>query len=304
MKYFAVMNYHIVPFLLILLSLAGVIVVLIRRFPQLTLLDVDTIPEVRAEKKKTEFLKKRVEAKGQEAQKKRREQWKPVVEQMVKVQNFFRRYVGDLERRLAHKRMNRVETAEQKGQKREELRSIVHDADLARQSEDFEAAEKKCIAAIRIDPKNPEPYRSLSEVYLAQGQTTEAKETLLFLHQMEPNDDMVLVRLAELSEQENNIQSAIEYYQQAVLLNDHLPQRFAKLAQLLQQIEQYPTALEAIRQAVEIEPQNPKFLDMMVEISIMVGDKALSEQAFHGLRMVNPENQKLPSLKERIQKMV
>lgn len=297
------MNYHIVPFLLIILSLAGIVVVLVRRFPQLTLLDVDTIPEVRADKKKAEFLKKRVEVKGQEAQKKRREQWKPVLDQLTTMQSAFRRYVGNLERRLAHKRMNRVETAEQKGQKREELRSIVHDAELARHAEDFEAAEKKCIAAIRIDPKNPEPYRSLAEVYMAQGQTSEAKETLLFLHQMEPNDDMVLVRLAELSEQENNLQAAIEYYQQAVLLNDHLPQRFAKLAQLLQQLEQYPTALEAIRQAVDIEPQNPKFLDMMVEISIMVGDKALSEKAFQDLRMVNPENQKLSALKERIQKM-
>lgn len=279
------------------------VVVLVRRFPQLSLLDVDTIPEVKADKKKADFLKKRVEVKGQEAQKKRREQWKPIVRQLTTVQGAFRRYVGGVEQRLAHHRTKRVETDEKKGQKREELRSIVHEADLARAADDFESAEKKCLAAIRIDPKNPEPYRALAEVYMAQGNTVEAKETYVFLHQIDPNDDVIAVRLAELSETEGDIRAAIGYYEQAVLLNDHLPQRFAKLAQLLQQLEQYPTALEAISQAVDIEPQNPKYLDMLVEISIMVGDKALADKSYQELRMVNPENQKLAGFKERIQKI-
>lgn len=297
------MSYHILPFLLIVLSLVGIVIVVARRFPQLTLLDVDSIPEVKADKKKAEFLKKRVEQKGVEAQKKRREKWKPVVAELKQIQTSFRKYVGAVEHRIMQGRQERAETDPQKEERREELRTLMHEADLAREAGDFETAEKKCITAIRIDPKNAEPYRGLAQVYVAQGQIAEAKETYKFIHQMDPNDDAVLVRLGDLAESEGDIQGAIDYYQQAVLLNDHLPMRFVKMAEMMQQLGQYQTALAAIEQAIELEPQNPKYLDMLVEISIMVGDKTLAEKAFQEFRMVNPENQKLDILKERIQKM-
>ena len=53
-------------------------------------------------------------------------------------------------------------------------------------------------------------------------------------------------------------------------------------------------------QAVELEPKNPKYLDLLIETVILCGDKDLAERAFNELRMVNPENQKLAVLRERI----
>jgi len=50
--------YSILPFALIIISLAIIIIIVVRRYPQLTLLDVDSIPEVKIEKKKVELLKK------------------------------------------------------------------------------------------------------------------------------------------------------------------------------------------------------------------------------------------------------
>ena len=76
-----------------------------------------------------------------------------------------------------------------------------------------------------------------------------------------------------------------------------------KIAELFLSIDKADTALEAVRQAVELEPDSPKYLDMMAEVSIKCRDKQSAEDAFQKLRMVNPENQKLDVLRERIEKI-
>ena len=120
---------------------------------------------------------------------------------------------------------------------------------------------------------------------------------------MEPDDDSVLVKLAEIAESQGDLEEAIQYYQQAVLVNDSFSPRFYHLAELLLKVAQPQVAKEAILQAVELEPQNPKYLDFLIEIAIICGDKTLAIKAYGDLRLVNPENQKLHSLKDRIYKI-
>ena len=67
----------------------------------------------------------------------------------------------------------------------------------------------------------------------------------------------MLVKLAEIEEEEGGTQAAIGYYQQAVLLNDSFSPRFYHLAELLVKVGQPEVAKEAALQAVELEPQNP-----------------------------------------------
>ena len=140
-------------------------------------------------------------------------------------------------------------------------------------------------------------------MYEKLGQNKEAEETYKFLHYLVPNDDLVLVSLAELSEKNDKNTEAIQYYEKALLLNDSVASRFAKLAALLENEKQYAPALEAMQQAVELESQNPKYLDNLTELAIMVGNKELAEEGYGKLRLVNPDNQKLPLLKEKIQSL-
>ena len=50
------MGSGIIPFILIVLSLSVIIFLVVKKFPQLSLLDVDTIPEVKEDKKKQEIV--------------------------------------------------------------------------------------------------------------------------------------------------------------------------------------------------------------------------------------------------------
>ena len=100
-------------------------------------------------------------------------------------------------------------------------------------------------------------YRGLGDTYLAKNSIEEARQTYKFLIRMEPDDDSVLVKLAEIAESQGNLEEAIEYYQQAVLVNDSFSPRFYHLAELLVKVGQPQVATEAILQARALE-QNLK----------------------------------------------
>lgn len=297
----------IISLILIGISLAVILTVIFRKFPQLTILDVNTHPDTKEEKKKVELLKKRADESAQ----KKKEQWKKRVEPIRKkwrdIQLQFRQYVGKVEKDILteQKRQEKLVplTKEEIARREQEVRQLLKGAKHALEKESWEEAEKQYIAAIRLDKKNVEAYRGLGDVYFAQHHLPEAEQTYTFLLQLEPNNDNLLMRLGELAEEQGKIEKAIDYYQQAVLTNPHLSNRFAKLASLLFDLEEYDTALEAIEQAVELEPQNPKYLDKLVETSIMVGNKNMAKDAYRQLRMVNPENSKLDVFRDKIDAM-
>ncbi len=299
------MAYSFIPFLLILGSLATIIVIIIRKFPQLSLLDIDNLPEIKEEQKKDEYIKKHAEKKAAEKTKLIAKNLSPMVQRAKEMQLSFRKYVGVIEKKAVASMTERrkKKLPRERAQEVREIKSILQEATVAAERFDYDSAEAKFIAVIRLDPKNTAAYRGLGDVYFVQKQFKEAKETFTFLLQIDPNDEHSLVKLAEIAEGDGNLEEAVEHYQQAALLNDNKSPRFAKIAQLLKDLGHYETSLAAIEQAVELEPENPKYLDFLAEISILVGDKSVAEAAYQQLRMVNPENQKLPILKDKIDQL-
>jgi len=299
------MNYSIIPFFFIIIPLAVIVIVIVRKFPQLALMDVENLPEVKVGKKKNEVLKRRALARADKAQQAWRKRWQPILRQLKHLQSKFRGYVAGIERRLLEEQRKYRRARPQRATAADKFnaQNLVQAADQVRGESDLEEAEKKYLTAVRLDPKNVDAYRGLAEVYRQQQQWEQAKETYNFILQLDPGDGETLMKLAEMAEEAGDTRTAIDYYQKAVLLDDHYAQRFVKLAELLIKMEQFETALEAIRQAVELEPQNPKYLDRWAEISILSGHKDEAEAAYQRLRMVNPENQKLAAFRERIDGM-
>lgn len=297
------MNYSIIPFLLILIPLAVIVIVIVRKWPQLALMDVENLPEVKVEKKKREVLKRRAVVEADKARQAWRKWWQPILAKLKQQQQIFRGYVSKIERRLLAEQRKRRPPRPVTAAAKRDAHSVVQEADRLSEQHELEAAEKKYLAAIRLHPKNADAYRGLAAVYVEQQQLEQARETYQFVLQLNPRDGEAIMKLAELAEAAGDTKTAIEYYQKAVLLDDHYAQRFAKLAELLWKMEEPETALEAARQAVELEPENPKFLDLWAEISILSGHKDEAEAAYQRLRMVNPENQKLAAFRERIEGM-
>ena len=292
--------------IIIIAALAVVLFIVIRKFTQLANLDIHNLPEEKTYQKKKEIINKRIEKSGNLLKEKIGKILSPISKIWGKLQLQFRIYVGKIERLLHHEQSLKIrlknkfisnEVSEQK------IGQLISSGEQQLKAGNYDKAEELFIAAIKIDPKSAVAYRGLGDTYLAKNSLEEARQTYKFLIRMEPDDDSVLVKLAEIAESHGDLEEAIQYYQQAVLVNDAFSPRFYHLAELLVKLGQPQVAKESILQAVELEPQNPKYLDLLIEIAIICGNKDLAIKGYGELRLVNPENQKLHSFKDRIYKI-
>ena len=320
--------FSILPLLLIIVSLGIIIAIIVRRYPQLILLDLETLPEREQKKKKRELFtrraKKRSEAKNAKLV---RSLGEPLGAWWKKTQETFRRYTQRVwndtkgiassttkkfEKNISPKQIIKktqgvepIEVSTTKssslgGSHGEDMRSILQHARRAVQDEAWEKAEALYIKVIRQDTQNIEAYEGLGDVYLAQGQRDEAKETYVFLAKLAPNFDAVRIKLGHLAEEDGDTKKAIEWYQEAVLINDSNAEWFAALADLFFSIEEYIPAQEALGEAVELAPTNKGYLDKFVETSILVQDISGAEEAYQKLRMQDSEYVRLPMLRDKI----
>ncbi|KKQ40994.1 MAG: Glycosyl transferase family 2 [Candidatus Magasanikbacteria bacterium GW2011_GWA2_37_8] len=297
---------NIVFSIIILIGLGVAAFIVIRKFPQLANLDVNNLPAEKVARKKKEIITKRINEHNQVVKEKLVRWLKPVGYLWGLVQLQFRRYVGKLEILLHHEQAakKKLEVPEMSTEEQEQkLARLIQEGEQHLQFNHYDQAEEKFIAAIKINSKSAVAYRGLGDTYLAKGALEEARQTYRFILQLEPDDDSVLVKLADIAESQGDLEEAIEYYQQAAILNDALSPRFCHLAELLLKVDQPQVAKEAILQAVELEPQNPKYLDLLIETAIICKDKNLANKGYNDLRLVNPENQKLEEFRHRIEQI-
>lgn len=305
--------YSILPFILILFSLAVIIFVIVKKFPQLTLLDVETIPEVKVEKKKDEFLKKKAEKRADIVAEKQKEMLKPLFKKLKEFQVWFRKIVLDVYKKTVtkaeeSKRKRRTISSGKSDSKKEEsniekkadIKKIIGEGGAALQNDDLDIAEAKFINAIRIDSKNEEAYFGLASVYIKKEEWGEAGDTLEFLLKINSQNVKALLTLAEVYEKKNDLQKAVEYYERAAIADDGRAETFVKIGELLADINQCEGALEAMLQAGELEPENKVYLDKIVDISVKCGNKDSAEEYYQKLRMLDPENSRLDVLRGKI----
>jgi tetratricopeptide (TPR) repeat protein len=297
---------YLIPLSIITLSLGGVLVIILRKFPQLARVDVSTIPFEREAEKKKELLEKRVEEEQREIQKKLRKGFEPVRKAWGQLQLRFRIFVGKINKLWYHEHAKNVvvpSVSLSREEREQKFDSLLQEAEEHAKNGKFDLAEGLFIAAIKLRPHSVPAYRGLADTYLARESFEEAKQTFKFLLQLSPDDDSIAGKLGEIAEVQGRLEEAIGYLQQAVVMNDSSSARFCHLAELLVKVNQPQIAKEAILSALELEPKNPKYLDLLTEIAILVPDRPLALKAYKELRLVNPNNQKLDYFKGRIHQL-
>ncbi len=300
------MIYYLISAVVMVGALGGIITIVGRKFPQLAQLDPSNLPFEKEVRKKKEMIGKRIEEQGRVVYRFWAGRFSPVQKTWAKIQFKFRVYVGKIERLWHHEQTVKF-TTENKTlpplEREEKLTITIREGWEALKNQELDRAEEIFISAIKLNRKSVAAYRGLADTYFAKASWNEAKQTYNFLLKLTPEDDNVMVKLAEIAEEEGNIPEAIRNYEQAVVVNDSLSHRFYHLAELLLQSGQPKIAMEATMQALELEAKNPKYLDLLTEIAIICGDKPTALQAYNDLRLVNPDNQKLEVLKDKIKSL-
>jgi tetratricopeptide (TPR) repeat protein len=248
---------------LFVLGVAAFIFLLVRKWTQLRLLDVESLSNSETKKKKQELIKQRIERAGLKyAKKAQKDVIKPIG---LGLQTLIRTFAGKLtaaERRYQQKK-NKIATREGDSRVIDEM---ISDAQKFMDEEIWDQAEKKLIAIIGLDARNKEAYELLGRVYLYNKDFPSAKETFEFLNKLSPHDASVIASLGEVAQKLASKEDAVKYF----------------------------------KKAVEISPKNPKYLDMYLESVIDIGDVHEAMTALDRLREVNPDNRKIEYFEGRI----
>lgn len=249
------------------LSALDIIFIIVRKFPQLAIVDAESVPKAREAKKKKAIINERVERITGEWGKRLRAAAVPI---FGAVREAFRRlYRRTLALEQQLQRLRPLPTQDV----RNKVTVLVGEADALAAAGKSELAEQKYIEALGLDPRSVRSYRGLADVYLADRQMEQARETLEFL-----------VKLAGRRGEET-------------------ARDFANLGLACASLGDHAAARTALEQAAAREPSNPKYLDLLLEECILGGDKSRAIQVFAQLQEVNPDNQKLPEFEAAINAM-
>jgi len=257
------MLWWLIPLVLIIISTILIAVVVIRKVPDLRVIDVESIPEERVKKLKQDIIMKRFDRMQSE---KLGGLSKGLRKFAGFVFNFGRRVVQKLYAlEQYYKRVQKSHGEDTKLDDAQVERMVKEAQKLVREGEII-PAEKKYIEIISHKPKHVPAYEGLGNLYLKNEQYEQARETLGFILRINPEDASVHMSLAE-------IEMALDNYRKAV---------------------------KFLRQAIGKRPKNPKYLDAYIESSLNAEMPEDAEKGIELMEEVNPENTKLDDWKNRL----
>lgn len=267
----------------VLVSLVGLSAIVVGKFPQLSLIDVDALPQEREAQKKKAIIRDRV---GRRMAK--RSRWLK-----VKLTPAFRFVVERAQ--LAHEKLSRLDKKfwERTGrfihpvERRKRAAKLVTTAEQLLDQEKIGEAEKKLVEAISLDRQHWAAYRGLGELYMGTKNYAQAKETYQYLVRANSRQCCGKGRRRQAHIGSPAVQAAIA--------KDNLC--LALACKAAGDVAGWREAAEA---ALLHEKANPRHLDILLEACIMDGDRKRAEQIFALLKEANPDNQKLDQLAEKI----
>lgn len=262
----------VVSIITIVLAIAVILVIIIKKFPALAILDAANIPGEKEAKFKQQIIKARVER------------------DMARWSGFLGRIWLFISKRLSssikaqQENLKKIKTNYQLNikmpwlEKQKKIRELLAAAEEFLRKEDEKSAEEKLLEVISLDQKNLGAFFQLGELYVNQKKWSEANQTFSYA--------------LKLARQRHDDNGAGDITLQRIY--------FAQ-AEVEKEAGNLDAALENIREALELEPNSPRYLDLILYLSIMRKDKALAQESWEKLAAVNPENQKLEKWKEKIE---
>lgn len=284
--------------LLIIISGFFIAQILWRKAPHLSSINVNNLPEVKAERQKQVILRSRLARASQDLSNRLKKILEPASDQLnLHFKNYYQR-LRSFEHELKRKGEKQLNAAVDKSQT---LDAMLVEARQLLNSEEYTKAEDKLIDCLSFDEHNVEAYKLLVDLYRARKQYDEAKETLEYLLRLTHEaDSSVYFSLADIAKERGNLKQAEEDYLRSISLSDDNYLYFLNLAEVYLELEEKEKALQTAQRAYILAPNNPKILDFLINLCIIIRDRALALDYLEQLKAVNPENNKIIDFNKKI----
>lgn len=290
------MLYYAAFIVLMVVSLAAALVIVGRKFPQVTLIDTETLPMEREARRKKQILKQRV---GRHTADWWRRRIESVVPHATKVRTRFRALYGRMlvldSQYTRPKELTREDIAEK-------VDTLLRQAERQMEEGRLDEAERTYVKVISLDKKNTNAYGGLGDIYTATKQYEQAREMFGFLVRLSVRN-CLFRRVGKREQRAMPVRAALVHADDCPApAEDHAAaaKNYAKYGKTFEIAGDAEGARLAYEQAVRFERSNPRYLDLLLEACILEGDRKRAEEVYAALAEVNPENQKLVSFRERV----
>lgn len=264
-----------ISIILFALSLLVIVVIILKKFPALAILDINNMPGEKEAKFKDQIIRQKVERDVARVSGLVARVWLFLGRHVF---NFLKSSQDRLEKvKLNYKSSAKIPYSEKKKMIKE---LFVAYADLLKE-EKYNEAEEKLVNIISLDQKNLPAFFKLGNFYSEQKKWSEARETYNYA-----------LKLAKQYEHDDEFMTEIT-----------AQEIYFSLAWVEKEAGNFEVALENIREALELEPNNPRYLDLILDLSIIKKDKDLAVIFLEKLAVVNPENQKLGEWENLIERL-
>lgn len=261
------MLFNILPILLIFTAMAVIIIIIVRRLPEITALNTDTISEARSAEIKRQLLVQRLERKLRHGlnsiwestaawRLSAKEKATALYQKLCAMEDHYRKAKGAA---VSEQLSSAISMPS------DPVGQLVWRADQDRQAGRWTEAEEFYLEAIGLDHHCVDAYLGLGLIYKAQRQYREAVEALSYAKKLR-EDITTTVAFGE---------ACIEAGRAA-------------------------DALSAFQAAVRSEPSNEHYLDRLLEAAILLRKKQLAAATLSQLTKLNSEYPKLVEFKQRI----
>ncbi|MFH1171651.1 MAG: tetratricopeptide repeat protein [bacterium] len=249
---------------LLILSFAVLVSIVVRKLIFLRTIDPDAAPHDRVAAMKGDLIANRLYRKLTTFSHQVSAYTQPVKLGAKKQFHRLRNRVEQLEREYRVRETLRQDHPEPEAQVR--VQALLNEADHFVKEGTLDRAEQAYIEIVSLQPRTPEAFQGLGEIYLQKKDYAHAAESLEHATRLAPRMTAIYIDLARMYQETGFLQKALAQCQKAV----------------------------------EIEPNDPKSLDALLEVSIALGKKQLATETLTQLEMANPDNQKLSEFRERI----
>ena len=256
---------YIIPAILLFISLGALAFIIIRKFPALVLIDVETIAKERDARVKKAMLTEHAARIEQAAVREIKLALRPLLALIKKAIQAGHERILELERKYRHAAASAVGSRLLP----KSVKKMMEEAESLERRGSINEAEQALVEVIKAEPKNAKAYEKLGRLYQRNRRFAEAEESFAFALTLNPEDASVHANLGELAQVKGDARAALEHFQAAVA----------------------------------IKPSNPRYLDFLLEAALGLGERDLARGVFVRLKDVNPENQKLAAFEQRIKDM-
>lgn len=167
---------------------------------------------------------------------------------------------------------------------------FLHQAEASLEREDYLDAERQYIKVIEKDPKSEAAYSGLGKLYLAQRKFDEAAQTYGFLVKHYPQNGSYHSSLGQAFHGQKLYERAVEAYERAIELQPANPKRYINLGLTLEAQKHLEEAILNYRKAADIEKNNTQFLLVLAEALIKKEEKKQAEAVLEEILILEPTN--------------